>query len=138
MSGGAALGTGAMLGLLAALTACHPFGCGTDKCVVDHEYDLARHCYAVFASADELMPWASIKDQDFYYAVIPRNASTTRYGGALQAGRAAGHRREAVIADLERAKIAYLGQRPRSGTLTHEQFKPLFNDANECQNGVDD
>jgi hypothetical protein len=114
------------------LSSCHPYGCGSSQCVKDHEYEGAKRCNAVLeaglviVSSTPLPRSAQFDRGEIQSELIDGMDNTLRAGARL------GMSREAIYADLNRAKHAYLSAYAAKKADPHEKLVALFDDVNLC------
>jgi hypothetical protein len=114
------------------LSSCHPFGCGSSKCVNDHLYSGAKRCNAVLEASLVIVHSTSLPPGAQF---DPGAIESDLIGGmddTLVAGANLGMSRDAVYKDLDRAKNAYLEAYAASKADPHRKLVALFDDVNEC------
>jgi hypothetical protein len=90
------------------LAGCHPYGCGSTRCVTQHEYDGALHCFAVHAVAAELVPSLPPTDQAAFSVGSLQDAESEDTEGALSRRAQLGFGHDAIFRQLQLEKTRHL------------------------------
>ena len=113
----------ALCALRMPLYSCH-------KPTLQEQYAAARHCYVAYDAALKLIAPAAFEHAGLDPALV-KDSWSTDIGAAYDMGKELGMSPEAVGADLERARLAYLGA--HSGrTNAAAKLAALKYDVNDC------
>ncbi len=118
-----------VLGVL--LSGCHPFGCGSSRCVDEHVYADSKHCNAVLEASLEIVRNSRLPSN--FDASAIRAVWIDRFDRVLANGAKLGMTGDAVYKDVVQAKIAYLSAYAERRTESPKQkLNSLFEDVNDC------
>ena len=113
------------------LTSCHPFGCGSWRCVYEHQYTGGKRCNAVLAASLEIVRNTRLPPGSQYDAGAIQS-ELLGVDDILVSGAQLGMSRDAVYKDLDQAKNAYLQAYAARKGDPHQKLVALFGDVNEC------
>lgn len=121
----------ATLGL--TLSGCHPYGCGSSKCVTEHEYADAKRCSAVLDASLEIMQTAHLPKSATFDPGAVQAQAIESYDAAVRSGAELGLPQAVILKDVEHAKAAYLkSYRDRPASNAQVKLRTVFDDLNSC------
>ena len=115
----------------AALASCHPFGCGSWRCVDQHEYDGGKHCNAVLRASLDVVRNRPLPPGTHFNAAAVQS-QLIYLDDTLASGARLGMSRDEVYRDLDHAKLAYVRSYAASNADPHQKLAALFKDVNAC------
>jgi hypothetical protein len=114
------------------LTGCHPFGCGSSRCVDERLYADMRRCNAVLEASQVIVGNAPPSPHAQFDSSVIDSQLIGGFDDMLFFGMKLGMSRDGVWKDRERAKNDYLHAYAARNGDHHEKLVALLHDVNEC------
>jgi hypothetical protein len=119
-----------MLGSI--LSGCYSGGCGSERCANEHAYATAKSCKTVLETSLIIVPAARWPSTPKFDASRIRTHAEDYVDMALGSGSKLGMRRDAILKDLEQAKLAYVNSYNSRTADPQHKLAELLGEVNRC------